>query len=67
MKYFSKKFFVTCAVLVLGFAGPIVFVKAGVDANTTLAFMALIASVGVAYGVVQGKLDAAAKKDEAPK
>ena len=67
MKYFSKKFFVTNMVLALGFIGPIAFVKSGVDTSVTLAFMALIASVGVAYGVVQGKLDAIAKKDETPK
>ena len=66
-KYFSRKFLVTIAVLALGFVGPIAFVKFGVGSEVTMAFMALVASVGVAYGVVQGKLDAMAKKDEAPK
>ncbi len=68
MKRISKKLFVTTVVLAMGYSAPIVFSRCGITADVTLSFMALLTGIGVAYGVVQGKIDAAlAGKNETPK
>lgn len=61
-KYVSRKFVVALLVMAVVSYAPIAYKHAGVDDTVVLAVLAIIGGVGVAYKVVQGKIDA--KKEE---
>ena len=54
-KYFSRKFIVTLLVTVVALIIPIVYHKIGVNEMITMAVLAIVGGVGVAYGVVNIK------------
>ena len=53
----SKKYVVTNYIIFGAMIMPVLFSKFGVTDTVTLAALALMGSVGVSYGIVQGKID----------
>ena len=62
-KYFSRKFLVTIMVMLGAVVSPFLYSKAGVTDTVTLAVLAILGGVGVAYGVVNVKDAGLNKKD----
>jgi len=53
--YASRKWIVTIAIMVMAYQMPIAFKNAGISDAIILGGMALLAGVGVAYGIVNVK------------
>ena len=63
-KFKSTKFIVTLMIVLLGVGTPVIFAQNQVPTEITMAVLALLSGVGIAYGILNVKAEALRNKEQ---